>query len=481
MVYLSREVWDWELNWVEPVQGMSYDLRPLVLGFGRPEFSPLQKHVARSWRVKFRLNSPAEIAAYETWSAALKGRLKGFWFPEPTAAGRILSSSGAGSMDIAGQGWSLIWDQEVRLHVLLTSPSGVKTAAEVTGATVISPGVERMTLSAAVTPAAGWRLQRLLYLRQAEDTEQEEWLTEGKQERVVGLWELTQEYLAAETGGEPLWFYRFWWDIPAVASPPEFFYTSFAAEITSSGDLYAPLAITHGSLTRSLRGGEESLAIQSVLTDGVPWNDVLADGGAFVLMVEVKQAPYSDPSSAVTIFTGRLTTEPTFTGRKVEMKFASWIDSMRSKLPWLSFGPGCQYNLYDTRTCGVSRAAYQVTGTLDDVAESQVTVSSAGLVAQPANWFAFGWIETGAGALQEVRSILSSTAVAAGSVTLRLNAPIRRHTIGQAAVILPGCDGTWATCQAKFSNLNYSGTDFVPRTNLTLNAIDVDGASGGKK
>jgi uncharacterized phage protein (TIGR02218 family) len=132
-------------------------------------------------------------------------------------------------------------------------------------------------------------------------------------------------------------------------------------------------------------------------------------------------------------------------------------------------------------TCGVTKASFAKGVTIQSVTGREIVVTGPGLAGLPAGWFAEGWIEVGAGREREIRTILASTAEAAGQLTATLSFPFKRDHVGEPAEIVPGCDGKFSTCDAKFSNvINWGGHRSV-RRNLTLKAVEVAEAGAGKK
>lgn len=138
MIYLSRPVFDWVVDYESPTEEIAYDLRPIKLGFGALEYAPTQRQVSRSWTLQFSLRTAAEISSYENWSAALKGRLKGFWLPEPSVVVTVLSSPSPGEILIPKSGLSDAWSTESPLHILIQDSDGALTMAQVTAVDDVS-------------------------------------------------------------------------------------------------------------------------------------------------------------------------------------------------------------------------------------------------------------------------------------------------------------------------------------------------------
>lgn len=478
MIYLSRPVFDWVVDYESPTEEIAYDLRPIKLGFGALEYAPTQRQVSRSWTLQFSLRTAAEISSYENWSAALKGRLKGFWLPEPSVVVTVLSSPSPGEILIPKSGLSDAWSTESPLHILIQDSDGALTMAQVTAVDDVSATTERVVFSAALTPLPGWQVRRLLYVRQAEDRETYRVMAEHWESRELKVIELPQEYLDIETGEEPVWLYDFYQEIPGETTP-HWRYTSFAETYTSGADEFVPLAINHGEINHSLES-DESIQIETVLSDDYPWANVVKEAGEFPLWVKVMKAPFPSGAAEV-IFTGVMQSG-SVKGRKVSLKFSSWMDaagSMDGRIPTMVFGPGCPYEVYSA-ACGVDPVAHQIPITIDSSTDTAVGVSGVGLVAQPANFFSRGRLETGAGGTREIRMILASTAVAAGTCILTVTRPLQFVAAPQAGKVAPGCPGDAATCANTFSNfINFGGCNQMPERSPVLHGAKVNG--GGTK
>jgi hypothetical protein len=97
-----------------------------------------------------------------------------------------------------------------------------------------------------------------------------------------------------------------------------------------------------------------------------------------------------------------------------------------------------------------------------------------------ANHFALGYIVRPSG--QRI-PILSSGAESAGDFTLTLAwAPAPPLAIDETWVVVPGYDGTLATADTKFTNVeNFRGFPFAPTTNPSVIPLKKDADSQGKK
>jgi hypothetical protein len=209
-----------------------------------------------------------------------------------------------------------------------------------------------------------------------------------------------------------------------------------------------------------------------------PWACTLPIPSAFPLWIEIAEAQFSAPDDVTILFTGR-ETKPKFRGRKVEITFSSWLDSLDSRVPHMLFGPRCPYALY-SGPCGVDPASYAVSATIGAISYQEITVNIGG--GAVVDYFTGGRFTVGTTDGTIIRSIIASTAAVGGSVLLTINGPLPASvSIGASCSLLPGCDKTnGAGGCLKFSNTRFGGTPFVPRQNLSFAVADVSG-SGGKK
>ena len=132
------------------------------------------------------------------------------------------------------------------------------------------------------------------------------------------------------------------------------------------------------------------------------------------------------------------------------------------------YAPECAADLGDAR-CGVDLAALEESGTVTAVASATTFEAS---LAETTGWYDGGeltWTD-GANAGQTVA--VRSWGAAAGTLTLFLPALYPIQT-GDAFTVRPGCNKTFATCQAKFGNAaNFRGFPHVPGNDQLLSYPD---------
>lgn len=105
------------------------------------------------------------------------------------------------------------------------------------------------------------------------------------------------------------------------------------------------------------------------------------------------------------------------------------------------------------------------------------------------DWFAGGWVEIGATLAAKRYTVLRSTAISSGIITLTLSKQLDPvPAVSTVFSIWPNCDRRWETCGAngptnpegKFDNrLNFFGHPFIPEGNPTF--VKKQGTKGNTK
>ena len=118
----------------------------------------------------------------------------------------------------------------------------------------------------------------------------------------------------------------------------------------------------------------------------------------------------------------------------------------------------CPHVLYGV-PCGASTAAVQFIGAASVINANAVTVPGAS--AKPDGWYTGGYASWNASGASVRRMITGHV-----GDTLTLSAAPLDLAVGMAVTLLPGCDHTLGTCDAKFANsANYGGFPFIPTSN----------------
>lgn len=476
--YDDRPVWTWPTDWATlPTSRIEYDLRTLALGFGTDLLYGEQDHVVRGWQFVAWADSEAEIQELDDFFDDLTGRLVGFWLPTPEVAFRIVDGISGTQFTVADCGLADWWADHPDAYLWLTKDGSDPQGAQITAVVDNGDGTETVTTSETVTADETWKAVWLAYVRLASDDEQAEFTAESRLKRTVSTVELPTEYSALETGAKPVWFYHFWTE---EGTQVDWRFTSLAWDLAGdyavNGLDWTAERISHGSLAKSTRGATSvSIEVERIEPASLMVPPTLAQP----LFVSILKSDFSTIGFQTTEFTGRVTGART-SGKRITLECTGHADAA-GKCPAMLFSRRCNYRLYQSVTCGVTQASYEVAVTIDTISGRTVTVSGVGLSGLAADYLALGWIETGSDDETDRKTILSSTAESGGSVTLTLNAPLSWAVVTDSATVVPGCDGKAATCTSKFSNFaNFGGHLFALR-NLALQAIEVPAASPGKK
>jgi hypothetical protein len=290
--------------------------------------------------------------------------------------------------------------------------------------------------------------------------------------------ELPTEYVLTETGQRPVFLYHIWSDFNGILQHWRF--TSHPLDIALAGQDYLARRITHGPLSLSSKADREEVSIETLYEADNPLSLLFPLNLSTPLWVEILEGNLATTNAPVPIFRG-LALSASVQGKKETVRCASAMDSMRANVPAIMLQPRCNYRLYEPNTCRVDPDLHKLAITLVSASGREVIVSGAGLTGKPAQYFAEGWIQFGAGSTFEVRTILSSTVEDDGEVNLVLNAPLTYATTPDAGTLYPGCDGTDTACVVKFSNFANWGGHRIPLRNLALKAMEIKAGTGGKK
>jgi uncharacterized phage protein (TIGR02218 family) len=132
------------------------------------------------------------------------------------------------------------------------------------------------------------------------------------------------------------------------------------------------------------------------------------------------------------------------------------------------YAPDCAADLGDAR-CGVDLTALEESGTVSSVT-SGTTFEA--MLAQVTGWYDGGELTWTGGANAGQTVAVRSWDAVTGTLTLFLPA-LYPMQAGDAFTIRPGCDKSFATCQAKFDNVvNFRGFPHVPGNDQVLSYPD---------
>lgn len=483
MTYFSREVFEFAIDWSDPVSGsFTYDPHGLAVGFTSPYYERTQEHVIRGWAFAVTCQNEEEIQAVDDWVSALGGSRIGFWLPVPWEAGIITGGVDGTHFTIEGEGLADTWQDGPPIHLYFTKEGLASKAARIIG--VSGTTEETIEVHTTITVDETWRVWQLIFVRLAEDGVSARFIAEGAQDKAFRVLELPQEVATATPGTIPVWLYHFTQD-HGNGTISHWRFTSFDEDLTYSSNTWNSHPINHGEITNDVSGDNPETTISTIYAAANPLSQFPKLQFQSGINVAIYQGVYSAGTAASVslLFTGRVINVH-LNGAQVTATCAGLFDFGNRRFPRHTIGPKCPFTLFDADTCRVVKTTYQKIGTLTlGATPNQCTVTDASLAGVPVNWFAGGLLTTGTGANVERRTILASSAPSGNDVTLSLGWPLILASNGQSTTILPGCDHLIdGDCATKYSNtINFGGHPYVPGRNLSIQAIETSNPRGNKK
>jgi hypothetical protein len=359
MNYLGRPIFPFAINWDDAVsRSVSYNLRETLLGFGAEFYVPTATYTAMGWQCHVVLETATDILAWESFCDGLVGRVNGFWLPCPIEAAEFLAGISFTQFDIVGEDLASSWQRRPDQHLLLIYPNGTERVAQIADVETSAAG-ERITLTAALpeVPPAGTVVRRLHYVRFAEDEESAEMAAGCLQDQAVSVVELPLEYAQAQTGLAPIYLYHLWAKTPVNT---HWRCTSFAAPVVSNDEVYTPWPMQHGAIKRGLEGESDEVEIDAKQGDEHPFKLIaehLPPGRP--LMVEILRCDFATPDAVTKMFSGYVASVAD-DGIQYTAKCKDRLAWLKTKAPGFTIGSSCNNELFDPRTCKVSRWMYQV-------------------------------------------------------------------------------------------------------------------------
>lgn len=488
MTYLTRPVFLFAPDWSKAVsRELHYDLRAGDIGFGAEFFLPTADWTVNAWKFSLTLASAASIAAYDAFTAALLGPLNGFWLPVPIAAAKVVSAASASVFMITGENLAASWNARPDQYLFFTFADGSQAAAKIQS--VVASGsneVVTLTIALATQPDVNTNVQRLHYVRLADDEESGEFFAENMQTRAVSVIELPEEYAAAQTGLQPIYLYHF---STLAPGQQDWYYTSFAAPVASQNILYTNWPIDFSNLQNTSDGSTDDLSIESKPDATSPLELFFPVPFSGTMYVTVSAIDYSDLDTQTLLFTGRVVSVEN-DGIKDVATCETRLGLLKRKLPRICKGQTCQNVLFDQNTCKLGRAFFETTVNIVSISATvppkvvcTFLLPDFEAKFQAANYLAQGLFESGEGEDYEARTILASSWNAgAGQLTLTLSLPLYVTQAAANAQIVAGCDHEFPTCVNKFGNgINFVGFYTVPDRNPVIKAVNANTvAQGGK-
>lgn len=172
-------------------------------------------------------------------------------------------------------------------------------------------------------------------------------------------------------------------------------------------------------------------------------------------------AHYGDTGAPVVEWSG-IVTQPAFTDTELTLTCTPGPAIARARNQGPKWQRGCWKTVYSTglRGCNLSLAAFDVSDTLSAV--SGLVVTAAAFATAPLALDG-GWIEwTRVDGIVERRSIMAHSG---SDITLLYGAA--DLAAGLSVTARPGCQQTWAACEARGNTINYGGAIYKPTKDPT--------------
>lgn len=305
----------------------------------------------------------------------------------------------------------------------------------------------------------------------------------------LSFWQVPWEIAApaGEVAAQPSRAYLYRHTLRVPVSPVVWRYTDYAKPVTLIEDgvsvTYFPAKIEHDKFVQGYMLEDDGLKLSSFVADSHPWMLILRRTVQAPLEVDVFECNPDNPTATVRLrHSGEISDTPSGKGRKLTAPTSGLGGLLDTEVPNFMVQEGCNWE-WCSAACTKLLAAFTLQGTVTAIAGAdvtvQITVDPTG-VAHPADYFANGDAEFGAGLTWESRDIIRSTDLGSGKQKLTLDRAYLALTIGTVLTFHPTCTGTWAECQAYGNTVNYGGARFVGDDNISVPSRETN-TQGGKK
>lgn len=483
------KIFPWAVTWSRSPAGgqavVEAERRPL--GPGREMASTYwPQNAERPLRGAIALISQAEAAAFLAWWRDVRGDTESHLVNCLLEVGRLFVGQTAGNSTIVPvstdrfgtNGFAVLSDGQLDEWIRITGIDG--------GA---------LTLSAPLQDdweADGSFIQLGMLARHARSEVEIEYLSPGFAEVVLDWREVRAEIVpaAGETRGESIgrladaaWLYALTVD-RGESEPTVHRYTSFERALTAAGQTWDAWPAEHSEIRQALALDRDELTLRMRYAE--PLSQFIPGRHDAVLRLAIYRCTVSGSvgSTVVQVFGGEAT-GCRMDGVVASVTFAGANALFGRRVPRYLVQRGCNYRLFEAR-CGLVLADWDLTATVFAVSGAAVTLESftpSGSVPVGwggAHWFALGYLERASGG----RALIVDSAAKDGSgrVLLTLLAETAPAiAIGESVTVVPGCDGDFATCQAKFANsARHGGFPWIPDKHPGFQPIRRDEGAGKK-
>ncbi|MDR1282275.1 MAG: DUF2163 domain-containing protein, partial [Opitutaceae bacterium] len=277
--------------------------------------------------------------------------------------------------------------------------------------------------------------------------------------------------------------------LDAPGEPVEWRYTDFERPldvVEQEGQPsvpYYPSKIEHDKISRGYMLDDNPVKITAALAEGHPLLLVIGREIDVPLLVEIREGTPDAPAAARLLYSGEID-DVKQQGRKMTATTSIFGGRLDLKVPSVSFSPSCANEFCDA-ACGLSLANWTASATIYSytaaTAELTVTITNnpTGKTLDT-DFFAGGWIRTGAGATLQLRMIVRSAPTTGNRQKLTLKRVLRSPITGATCTLAPTCAGTPALCNRYGNYDNFLGHPHMSYKNLSVPQRSTS-SEGGKK
>lgn len=258
-------------------------------------------------------------------------------------------------------------------------------------------------------------------------------------------------YATEETSpqsGAPIEVYKF------IGSFRNYLYTSYQIALTVDAQTYNPETITRGAVKLTTQDqSQEALEITLPFQNGMV-QDYAYQEAPPSLDLELYRVHDTDYNDSILLWSGKVTSF-TVQGFEAKLKVPSIFDyRLQGNVPTPRFQAPCNHIFTDAR-CGVSAAGVSENVTVTNVTRNVIAVS--GLTYTEAQLLG-GKLLSSTGESRMIVGVVGTD--------ITVSYPFSSIGIGSTAAATRGCDHSFTTCKAQFSNgINFGGFPVVPNRN----------------
>lgn len=485
---ITRYLFPFRANWNREVDlgSVRVDVRRNQFGFSRQSDSEAYPQVGFKIPKCTLTLQDSDVPQLVRWWMDRKGSVEPFWLPLELQECALAADTSSGSLDITLTDAGPIDD--FSFIGLITEGGEILTRK------IVSRAGDVLTLDASPGNygAAELGVCVLALVRHAGGDLTVQWKG-AYAEATLAFQECSQEYgtPVGETVQATLG------DLPAKAFVYDIAHGSDVLRTTTwdvaitepvTTNAYSPANIEHGDISETSALEDSGTSLRFRYSAANPIAKLLLNTSTERIQVKIRHVQPASPwTNEETIFTGYVT-RAAIDGAFVTAELKSTGNLMARRVPRILLQVSDNATLFDALN-GLDIADWTFSARLTAVSGTTLTFDTfswpgGALPTIGADYFAMGYLARPAGSNFERISIVSSTALSAGSLTVTLARALSDTTTMPETgwSLFPGYDGYVDTADSKFGNkVNFAGFPFMPATNPSIVPAKKEAASAGKK